>query len=56
MTRDEFKEIVAKHVSELYGIEGDVRITIAERTTSDRIIMDIYKNGEPQEKRVVPVA
>lgn len=53
MTREEFKELVVKNISELYGIEGDVRITIEERTTSDRIIMDICKKNKPQEKKMV---
>lgn len=55
MKREELKEIVARNIHNLYGLDGEVNITIEELNTIDGVLMDIYKRNK-QERTVVPLS
>lgn len=54
MKREELKEIVAMNVHNLYGMEGEVHITIEELNTIDGVLMEIFKRNK-KERTVVPL-
>ena len=55
MKREELKEIIARNIYNLYGMEGEVNITIHELNTIDGILMDIFKRNQ-QERTIVPLS
>ena len=54
MNRIELKEIVRRNLHELYGLTGDVKITIQELSTIDNILMDIYAKNMCKRKQSKP--
>ena len=54
MNRNELKEVVRSNLQELYGLTGDVKITIQELNTIDNILMEIYANNMCKIKKSTP--
>jgi hypothetical protein len=54
MNRIELKEIVRRNLHELYGLTGDVKITIQELSTIDNILMEIYAKNTCKRKQSKP--
>lgn len=55
MNREEIKGIVERNLHTLYGIDGEVHITIDELNTIDGILMEVYKRSisNNKQKRVL---
>lgn len=51
MNREEIKEIVERNLHTLYGIDGEVHITIDELNTIDGILMEVYKRSVSNNKQ-----
>ena len=55
MSREEIQEIIKKNISELYGMEGEIQITVDEYNTIDGILMDIFRRNLPPKKTGTPL-